>query len=455
MNEAGSQRDAEGQKAINHEHPGPSRSRRRRRGRGGGSGGEQAEAGLVARLQQSGLLPVLPLIAGGVLLCILLYTVRIALAPPVLGLLILYLLYPYRQSRLVVRIMVMAGLVLLIWFVIDSGRVLFPFVIAFVLAYLFNPIATRLERWGVPRVWAVLLLLAVFVGLAALAIVFIGPRVLDQLADLIRRLPTSMDRLSSWLEGPVLNSIAKTFGLGSADEIRALLFQGLADQWQAIAQQGLKTFGRLLSGFATVVGALSRVLELIAIPFVTFYLLKDFVAVQTRMVSLIPVRHRGSVMQTVLEIDDLISRYIRGQFLVCLIVGVLTGFSLTLIGLDYALILGIITGVLNLIPYFGFIISVGLAILVALFDPMPLIMILKVVATYIGLNIIESSVITPRIVGHHVGLHPVWVIFALLIFFHFFGFIGLLIAVPTAAVISLFIRRWYRWYVESPLYNRP
>lgn len=451
MNDPADQ-NVEGQKLVEQEYSGPSRPRRRRR-RGGG-GEEQREQGAIERPQQSGMLQALPLVAAGVLLAVLLYTIRAALAPPVLGLFVLYLLYPYRQHRLVVRVMAVTGLLLAIWVIVDTGRILFPVGLAFVLAYLFNPVVTQLERRQVPRGWAVLLLLLVLVGLAVAAVLFVVPLVLDQLFGLIRRLPWSFERLSAWVEGPVLSYAAETFGLGSAEELRVRLLGSLADEWQVIAQQGLKTVGRLMAGFATVVGAFSRILELIAIPFITFYLLKDFVVFQESMKSLIPVRYLGSMVQTFHEIDDVISRYIRGQLLVCLIVGVLNGIGLALIGLDYAFILGLVTGTLNIVPYFGFIISLGLAILVALFNFMPLMMILKVIVVYIGLNILESSVISPRIVGHQVGLHPIWVIVALLVFFHFFGFLGLLIAVPTTAVISLFVRRWYRWYLASAVYNR-
>ncbi|MBI4552629.1 MAG: AI-2E family transporter [Candidatus Latescibacteria bacterium] len=454
MNETADQREPEDQPVTGQEQPGPVRARRRRRRRGGGGSEGQPAGSALARPQPSGVLPVLPLIAGGVLLCVLLYTIRAALAPPVLGLLALYLLYPYRQNRLVARVMAAAGLLLLVWVVAAAGQTLFPVVFAFVLAYLFNPVVTRLERWGVPRGVAVLLLLAALVGLIVAAGVFVAPVVLGQLTGLIRQLPKATDRLITWVEGPVLGAVAGTFGLGSAGELEARLLQGLADEWQGVVQQGLKTAVRLISGFATVLGALSRMLELIAIPFVTFYLLKDFGAFQTHVKSLIPIRYLGSAVQTVHEVDDVISRYIRGQLLVCLIVGVLNGTALAIAGLDYALILGIVTGTLNIIPYFGFIISLGVAVLVALFNPAPVLMILKVLAIYLGLNILEGSVISPRIVGHQVGLHPVWVIVGMLIFFHFFGFIGLLIAVPATAVIRLFVGRWYRRYLGSAAYNR-
>ena len=135
------------------------------------------------------------------------------------------------------------------------------------------------------------------------------------------------------------------------------------------------------------------------------------------------------------------------------IMGTATWLLLWTVGVDYALILGLATGVLNIIPYFGFIVSLVLGILVAFFDPDPFMTVVKVLSIYIALNVLEASFISPRIVGSQVGLHPVWVILSLLVFFHFFGFIGLIVAVPLTAVGSILVQDCYDWYLRSSLYT--
>lgn len=396
-----------------------------------------------------------PLIIGVLLLCVLLYKVWDVLAPPVLGLLALYLLSPYRRNRLVVRIMIVTALVLTLWLVIDTGRIVIPFVIAFILAYLFNPVVSWMERWRIPRALSTALILFILAGLTVLAGRFFIPRILDQLTDLVVRLPESISRLMAWVEeGPVLGYLANVLDLGDVDNLRVALFEELARQGQNIIQQAFRTLVNIVREIPTVFGTLSRALEMIAVPFVAFFLLKDFDVMKGYAKSLVPPRSLKRVTEVVCDIDAIISRYMRGQLIVAVIVGVSTGLVLWLIGIDYALILGLTTGVLNVIPYFGFIVSLGLGILVAFFDPEPLITVLKLIVIYIALNAIESSLISPRIVGRQVGLHPVWVILSLLLFFHFFGFWGLVIAVPITAVGRLFVRKGYHWYLDSPLYNR-
>ena len=292
-------------------------------------------------------------------------------------------------------------------------------------------------------------------GCVQLAGRFFIPRILDQLTELVGRLPESISRLLAWIEeGPVLGYLANVLDLGDADNLRVALFEELASQGQNIIQQAFRTVVSIVREIPTVFGTLSRALEMIAVPFVAFFLLKDFDVMKGYIRSLVPPRRLKRVTDVVCDIDATISRYMRGQLIVALIVGISTGLVLWLIGIDYALILGLITGVLNVIPYFGFIVSLGLGILVAFFDPEPFITVLKLIAIYIALNAIESSLISPRIVGRRVGLHPVWVILSLLLFFHFFGFWGLVIAVPITAVGRLFVQKGYRWYLDSPLYNR-
>ena len=409
---------------------------------------------MIPRLSQSVIFQSWPLIVGGVLLCALLYKVWDVMAPPVLALLALYLMYPHRRNQMVFRLMVITVLALGIWLVAETGLILFPFVIAFILAYLFNPVVSRLERWKIPREISSGLILVLLVGLSVLAARFFVPRLLNQLSELVRRLPESISRVLAWLEeGPVLGYLADLLDLGDTDNLRVALFEELANQGQTLLQQGFGTLVSIVQEVPTVFSTLGRALELIAIPFVAFYLLKDFDVLIGYIKEMIPRQHLEPIRKVVCNMDSIIARYLRGQLTVACIMGTSTWLLLWAVGVDYALILGLATGVLNIIPYFGFIVSLALGILVAFFDPDPFMTVLKVLAIYISLNVLEASFISPRIVGSQVGLHPVWVILSLLVFFHFFGFLGLIIAVPVTAVGSLFVRDCYERYLRSPMYT--
>ena len=150
------------------------------------------------------------------------------------------------------------------------------------------------------------------------------------------------------------------------------------------------------------------------------------------------------------NVDEILSGYIRGQLMVCLAVAVLTGTALSILGIPYALILGIVAGVLNLVPYIGLAITLGIGLLVGIFSPSPLITCIKIVVVIEAVQILEGAVLSPRIVGEKVGLHPVWVMLSILVFSHFWGFVGLLVAVPFAAVIKLFISMLIDKYWKPP-----
>ena len=416
--------------------------------------GTDSSGGIIPRLTQSPYFQGWPLIAGGALMGALLYKVWDVMAPPLLAGLVLYLLYPHRRNAMVVRLMVVTAIATGIWLASETGLILFPFVAAFILAYLFNPVVSRLEGWKIPRELSAGLILVLLFGLSVLAARFFVPGLLDQLSELVRRLPLSISRLLAWLEeGPILGYVADLLDLGDTDNLRVALFDELASQGQNLIQQGFGTLVSVVQEVPTVFNTLGRALEMIAIPFVTFYLLKDFDVLIGHVKTMVPRPYVEPVKKLVCSLDTIIARYLRGQLTVACIMGTATWLLLWTVGVDYALILGLTTGVLNIIPYFGFIVSLVLGILVAFFDPDPFMTVVKVLSIYIALNVLEASFISPRIVGSQVGLHPVWVILSLLVFFHFFGFIGLIVAVPLTAVGSILVQDCYDWYLRSSLYT--
>jgi len=188
-----------------------------------------------------------------------------------------------------------------------------------------------------------------------------------------------------------------------------------------------------------VSAAFGQLLNLVLVPFLFFYILKDIDRIKSALRRLLVTRDGWLSLENIGRIDNILSGYIRGQLMVCLVVAVLTGTALSVLGIPYALILGLVAGVLNLVPYIGLAITLVLGLLVGIFSPSPLITCIKIVVVIEAVQILEGAVLSPRIVGEKVGLHPVWVMLSILIFSHFWGFVGLLIAVPFAAIIKLFV----------------
>jgi predicted PurR-regulated permease PerM len=330
-------------------------------------------------------------------------------------------------------------------------EILLPFIVGAVLAYLLDPLANRLTRHGLSRLVAVLVIMIGFVILFAGALVLIAPRVLGQLQgvvgaaeDLITHAPQYWQKLQSlisvekypWLRG---------FLGDSSEGLPSFLTNGSIQQY-------LKN---LLSTLLNKGMALLSLFSLLVItPVVSFYLLLDWNRVLKSFDDLIPVHQRDTVRGLVREINKALSGYLHGQVLVCVILGAYYAIVLSLAHLPYGLLIGVVGGFLSFIPYVGsltaLVISFGVAL--ATFYPEWTHILLIVGIVLVG-QFLEGNVLAPKLVGESVGLHPVWLIFALLAFGYLFGFVGLLLAVPLAATAGVLIRFAVRRYRASPLYT--
>jgi len=344
-------------------------------------------------------------------------------------------------------------LAVLLW--LFSG-VLMPFVAGMVLAYLLNPLANRLERMGANRLVASLVILAVCLIIFVVVLIAVVPLLVHQFSNFAENVPGYISRLQV-LANEQGAYLADKFGINLLEKLG--LGQGntpdLSGSVGNIVGKGVQWLGAVVASIWSGGTALITIASLIVVtPVVAFYLLVDWARMIETVNNLVPIKHRATVRRLAREIDTAIAGFLRGQSLVCLFLGLWYGIGLTLIGLNFGFLIGLTAGVLSFIPYVGSLTALIVAAVVAIVQGWPsywlLIMSLVVVGTG---QFLEGNVLTPKLVGESVGLHPVWLMFALLAFGSLFGFTGLIVAVPVAAAMGVLIRFGIERYRESPLYR--
>lgn len=379
------------------------------------------------------------------------------LSPLVLFVVFLALMTPYSGSSFHRLLVLTAGALVALWMLVDLGGLLAPFVLAFILAYILDPLVDRLEALNVPRTLAILLLALPVAGAFA-ALLFIGvPALAEQVESLIERTPELVDRVASWIEGleagvlgvdlPMVDeeAIARRLRRLSPAEVITFLQDRQADVASG-AWEGVLGLGR---GLGTVVVVLSYV---VLTPVLTFYLLRDWDAIIERAASYVPRPRYERWTWFVKEYDRLLSRYLRGQVLAAAIVGVLTWIGLWIAGFPYSGLVGAVAGVFNVVPYLGLPVSLIPALIIAIISGSFLTSILKVAIVFGIVQFLDGNIIAPRIVGESVGLHPVWVILAIAVAGFFFGFVGLLLAIPGAILVKISLAHALERYKESAVY---
>ncbi len=323
--------------------------------------------------------------------------------------------------------------------------ILLPFVADMAVAYLLDPTADKLEGWGLSRTMATSVITALFVVATAGALLLLLPLLQQQLIDFVGRVPAYAKTVRDFL-APMSEALLARLDPDDVERVREA-FAGASER--AIAWVLDLVRGLWQSGLAV----LNLLALLFITPIVTFYLLRDWDRIIARVDRLLPRRHAETIRTQVRLIDETLAGFVRGQGLVCLLLGVFYAVGLTLIGLDFGLIVGVAAGVVSFIPYFGaisgFAVSVGMALVQ--FDDYVLIG--AVAALFVTGQVIEGNLLTPKLVGDRIGLHPVWVIFGALAGAALFGFVGILIAVPATAVIGVLVRFALDRYAASPLFH--
>ncbi len=325
-----------------------------------------------------------------------------------------------------------------LWFL---GDVILPFVLGGAVAYFLDPVADRLERWGLGRLVATIVIsvlgLLTFVLLALLVV----PSLVSQAVQLVNSAPTYAQNFQTFL----------TERFPSLMDEGSILRQSLNTLGQTVQERG----GQLIEAlFSSAMGVFNIALLIVIVPVVTFYMLYDWDRMVAVIDNLLPRDHAPTVRAIASEIDQTLASFVRGQGTVCLILGVFYAAALMIIGLQFGLVIGVTAGLLTFIPYVGALVGGALSIGLAFFQFWgQWWMIGAVAAVFFFGQFVEGNVLSPNLVGQSVGLHPVWLIFALSAFGSMFGFVGMLVAVPVAAVIGVVIRFFITRYREGLLYQ--
>jgi predicted PurR-regulated permease PerM len=321
-----------------------------------------------------------------------------------------------------------------------------PLAAAFVIAYLLDPIIDRFEARRVRRSLAIFVLLAVMGGVVAGSVLFVLPKLQREVSALAERMPDYLDRLTT----VVIPSLEQRFGL----ELPHTFDDVLASVKSGEIPLPLDSLRKVLtSAFMTLTGTLGSLIGLLVIPILAYYVLVEFDTIVARIGSYVPPRQRDYVFGKARTVDRLISGFLRGQLLVAAALGTLYAIGFAVIGVDLALGVGILAGVLALVPYLGSAVALTTASLLCLLKFGLDWHVGAVVGWYAVCQTLEGFVLTPRIVGQSVGLHPAVVIVSLLIGGDLFGFLGLLIAVPAAAVVKVFVDELSDFYRRSAIFE--
>jgi predicted PurR-regulated permease PerM len=387
---------------------------------------------------------------------LLLVSVQELLNPFLLFFVLLVVLIPFRQVPGYVLLVVVAAIITVYWLLTTTGFLLAPFVLGFVVAYVLDPLVDKLAERRVPRSAVIVLLALPVVGVGAMAILLGIPALIAQVDQLIQATPDLVVRAGGWLSGireRIL--LADVPGLDEdvipdlSDLDPAQVVSFLQDSRERLASGALQAvlgLGRGLGSAATVAG------YVFLTPVMTFYLLRDYDRIIGWLRDHLPRDREAEIVEFTGEYDGLLSRYLRGQLTVALIIGVLTSVLLLVTRFPYALLLGALAGVMGVIPFLGLVLSIITALIVALVSGSVLVSLLKVAFVYGAVQLADSLFISPRIVGDSVGLHPVWIVLALSVGGFFFGFVGLLISVPIAVGVKLVTIRGLERYRTSELY---
>jgi predicted PurR-regulated permease PerM len=347
---------------------------------------------------------------------------------------------------------VLVLVIILGWLIYALAPVITPFVISGGLAFLGDPLVDRLERirfirWQISRTVAVALVFVLISASLILVLFFLLPLFRDQVERLVKNAPAMFQRLA----GTALPWAQQNLGLATFELDTESLAQALKAYWREASTALLGVLGTVSRGGQAV---LNWLMNLVLVPVVTFYLMRDWDALVEGVRTLIPRNAEPVVSRLCREIEEVLGAFVRGQLMVMIALGLIYTLGLWLLGLDLALIIGMAAGLLSIVPYLGTFVGVIAALIAAVFQFQDLLHPVLVLVVFAAGQTMEGMVLTPKLVGDRVGLHPVAVIFAVLAGGQLFGFLGILLALPVASALNVLVGYMHQRYRESGLYLR-
>jgi predicted PurR-regulated permease PerM len=349
-----------------------------------------------------------------------------------------------RQVITMIRWGLIALFVVIGWTILSyAAHVLGPILVAFGIAYLLDPVLERMVKRGVPRSLGALGLLVIFLGTVVTLLIIFIPRIAAEIGHLIVALPGMIENLSRWVES--------YFGFELPDDWVAY-FQ--SHDVQSYVGDAAGPFGRIAS--AAVGGALGVFgffAEMLLVPVFAFYFLADWPNITKRIVRIVPPRRRSKVLDVLYEIDRVVSGWVRGQMTVTVILAILYAIAFSIVGIPGAIPIGLVVGVLTIIPFVGTLVGAAIALGITIGGGSGMNDVVGVLITIGLLHGLEAFILTPKIVGHRVGLSEVAALFAVVAGGKLLGFVGILLAVPIAAAVAVLIRHAVRYYESSQFFG--
>ncbi|MFZ9760793.1 MAG: AI-2E family transporter [Candidatus Kapaibacteriota bacterium] len=393
----------------------------------------------------------LPIVFTAITCMTLLVLTGLVSSPLILFLIAFFLIYPYRQrSFFAKRLLQLNWGLFILWMLMDLNSTVLPFVFSFILAFLLDPIINAMERLKFKRWLASMIMLGILGGILATVAIFVFPPAYAQLDQVTKEVSRFVVQTTKYLESRQFYSMLQSFGIPK-ETVKQLVQDQVMPKAETLFSSVMDALFALLTNISLIA---AQVLNLILIPIITFYFLKDLPALKKFLKEILGIKNPEAL--SILErVSDILKIYVGWQVIAVIWIGGAASLLLSIFGIPYAIVLGVMFGLLNPIPFFGSIASMIIGIIVAIFvDPEnALNHVIAITLIVNGLHFLNAYVIEPRVLGSRVGLHPVLLLASIFIFGHFFGFIGLLIAVPTTAILMMFFREWEQTLHASVMSN--
>ena len=347
------------------------------------------------------------------------------------------------MNKMMFWLLCLAGLFV---FALSASTALVPFFIAFIFSYLLQPLVLKMTRYlHFNRVVAVFLVIAFFILLLLLVIRFTLPIILDQTYSFVSNIPL----YQQYIQTNILPDLETQLGhldTQISSKIKVLLSESANNLFTVVVNM----FGNIWS---YTVATLDIVATILLLPIISFYLLKDWPSIITTAKQLMPEHYRNIIVELGNKIDQLLAAYVRGQLNICIILALFYSLSLGMIGVEFAFLTGIISGFLIIIPFVGITISMFIALITGYFTYTDNIYLLYILGIYTLGHIIEVYLLMPKIMGSNIGLNPVWILFALMCGGSILGFVGVILAIPIAGIVKVFLEFAIRIYKQSSIYT--